>query len=63
MDVKPRSKDDTLGNAFVRMVDGLSNLVRNVRDAASQVASASSQVAGRLRRVGQNQPANLLRHR
>ena len=46
VDVKPRSKDDTLGNAFVRMVDGLRNLVRNVRDAASQVASASSQVAG-----------------
>ncbi|MGH9503585.1 MAG: methyl-accepting chemotaxis protein [Terriglobales bacterium] len=46
VEVKPRSKDDTLGNAFVRMVDGLRNLVRNVRDAASQVASASGQVAG-----------------
>jgi methyl-accepting chemotaxis protein len=46
VEVKPRSKDDTLGNAFVRMVDGLRSLVRNVRDAASQVASASSQVAG-----------------
>jgi len=46
VEVKPRSKDDTLGNAFVRMVAGLRNLVRNVRDAASQVASASSQVAG-----------------
>ncbi len=47
VEVKPRSKDDTLGNAFVRMVDGLRNLVRNVRDAASRVpASASSQVAG-----------------
>ncbi len=46
VEVKPRSKDDTLGNAFARMVDGLRNLVRNVRDAASQVASASSQVAG-----------------
>ena len=46
VEVKPRSKNDTLGNAFVRMVDGLRNLVRNVRDAASQVASASSQVAG-----------------
>jgi methyl-accepting chemotaxis protein len=44
--VTPRSKSDTLGNAFVRMVDGLRNLVRNVRDAASQVASASNQVAG-----------------
>ena len=44
--VSPRSKDDTLGNAIVRMVSGLRNLVSNVRDAASQVASASSQVAG-----------------
>ena len=44
--VAPRSKDDTLGNAIVRMVAGLRNLVSNVRDAASQVASASSQVAG-----------------
>jgi methyl-accepting chemotaxis protein len=46
VDVKVRSNSDTLGNAFVRMVDGLRNLVRSVRDAASQVASASSQVAG-----------------
>ena len=46
VEVQPRSKNDTLGNAFVRMVEGLRSLVRNVRDAASQVASASSQVAG-----------------
>jgi methyl-accepting chemotaxis protein len=46
VDVKPRSANDTLGDAFARMTDGLRGLVRNVRDAASQVASASSQVAG-----------------
>ena len=46
VEVRPRSKNDTLGNAFARMVDGLRGLVRNVRDASSQVASASSQVAG-----------------
>jgi methyl-accepting chemotaxis protein len=46
VEVQPRSKNDTLGNAFVRMVEGVRNLVRNVRDAASQVASASTQVAG-----------------
>jgi methyl-accepting chemotaxis protein len=46
VEVQPRSKNDTLGNAFVRMVEGLRNLVRSVRDAASQVASASNQVAG-----------------
>ncbi len=46
VEVQPRSKNDTLGNAFVRMIEGLRSLVRNVRDAASQVASASNQVAG-----------------
>ena len=46
VNVKPRSKNDTLGNAFARMTDGLRGLVRNVRDASSQVASASTQVAG-----------------
>jgi len=35
VEVQPRSKNDTLGNAFVRMIEGLRNLVRNVRDAAS----------------------------
>jgi len=44
--VQPRSQNDTLGNAFVRMIEGLRTLVRSVRDAASQVASASNQVAG-----------------
>jgi methyl-accepting chemotaxis protein len=46
VEVKPRSKDDTLGNAFARMTAGLRNLVRDGRDAATQVASASNQVAG-----------------
>ncbi|MFY9558713.1 MAG: methyl-accepting chemotaxis protein [Terriglobales bacterium] len=46
VEVRPRSPNDTLGNAFTRMVEGLRGLVRNVRDAASQVASASTQVAG-----------------
>ncbi len=46
VEVKPRSQNDTLGNAFAQMVEGLRGLVRNVRDASSQVASASTQVAG-----------------
>jgi methyl-accepting chemotaxis protein len=46
VEVKPRSSHDTLGNAFVRMVEGLAGLVRSVRDASAQVASASGQVAG-----------------
>jgi methyl-accepting chemotaxis protein len=44
--VQPRSKNDTLGNAFQRMIEGLRHLVCNVRDASSQVASSSTQVAG-----------------
>src|SRR5207245_617548 len=46
VEVIPRSKQDTLGNAFSRMIEGLRKLVQNVRDAASQVASASTPVAG-----------------
>src|ERR1700681_917180 len=45
VEVKPRSPHDTLGNAFVRLVEGLGRLVRSVRDASSQLASASGQVA------------------
>jgi methyl-accepting chemotaxis protein len=45
VEVKPRSAHDTLGNAFVKMVEGLARLVRSVRDASAQVASASGQVA------------------
>ena len=45
VDVEPRSKNDTLGKAFARMIEGLRKLVRNGRDAAQQVASASNQVA------------------
>ena len=46
IEVRPRSKNDTLGHAFKKMVEGLGNLVKNVRDASTQVASASGQVAG-----------------
>src|SRR6266700_1068432 len=46
VEVKPRSKNDVLGNAFSKMTEGLRSLVRNVRDASSQVASASTHVAG-----------------
>src|SRR5580704_6575370 len=46
VDVQPRSKNDTLGKAFVLMIEGLRKLVKNGRDAAQQVASASNQVAG-----------------
>jgi methyl-accepting chemotaxis protein len=43
--VEPRSKRDTLMNAFLRMTDGLRQLVRSVRESASQVAGGSNQVA------------------
>ncbi|HKF40118.1 MAG TPA: methyl-accepting chemotaxis protein [Candidatus Acidoferrum sp.] len=46
VEVTPRSKRDTLGNAFQRMEHGLQEIVRNTRDAASQVSAGSNQVAG-----------------
>jgi methyl-accepting chemotaxis protein len=46
VEVVPRSKRDTLGNAFLRMSHGLQELVRTTRDSASQVSAGSSQVAG-----------------
>jgi methyl-accepting chemotaxis protein len=46
IEVVPRSKRDTLGNAFVRMQHGLQDLVRTTRDSAGQVSAGSNQVAG-----------------
>jgi methyl-accepting chemotaxis protein len=46
VEVAPRSKRDTLGNAFVRMSHGLQEIVRTTRDGASQVSAGSNQVAG-----------------
>ena len=45
VEINPRSGRDTLGNGFREMTLGLSSLVKNVRDSASQVASGSNQVA------------------
>ena len=46
VEVTPRSKRDTLGNAFTRMSQGLQQIVRSTRDGASQVSAGSNQVAG-----------------
>jgi methyl-accepting chemotaxis protein len=46
VEVVPRSKRDTLGNAFLRMSHGLQELVRTTRDSAGQVSAGSNQVAG-----------------
>src|ERR1700687_5172885 len=46
VEVVPRSKSDTLGNAFLKMSHGLQELVRTARDSAAQVSSGSTQVAG-----------------
>ena len=46
VEVTPRSKRDTLGNAFLRMSHGLQDLVRTTRDSAGQVSAGSNQVAG-----------------
>ncbi|HXW18801.1 MAG TPA: methyl-accepting chemotaxis protein [Candidatus Acidoferrales bacterium] len=43
--VTPRSERDTLANAFARMVAGLHDIVRQVRNSAAQVADGSSQMA------------------
>src|SRR5258706_2403843 len=45
VEVVPRSKRDTLGNAFLRMSHGLQELVRTTRDSAGQVSAGSNQVA------------------
>ncbi len=45
VEVSPRSKRDTLGNAFLRMSHGLQEIVRTTRDGASQVSAGSNQVA------------------
>ena len=45
VEVKPRSSEDMLGNAFVEMTTGLRRLVTQTRDSATQVASGSNQVA------------------
>jgi len=36
IEVAPRSKRDTLGNAFLRMSHGLQDLVRTTRDSADR---------------------------
>jgi len=46
VEVTPRSKRDTLGNAFLRMSHGLKEIVRTTRDSAGQVSAGSNQVAG-----------------
>src|SRR5271169_63202 len=46
VEVVPRSKRDTLGNAFLRMSHGLQELVRTTRDSAGQVSAGSNQDAG-----------------
>jgi methyl-accepting chemotaxis protein len=54
--IHPRSGEDTLGNAFVRMRDGLETLVRESRERAVEVAAGSGQFADaseRLAHVGE----------
>src|SRR5437763_10779417 len=43
--VQPRSHSDTLGKAFSEMTIGLRQLVKSVRDSASQVTGGSNEVA------------------
>src|SRR5215475_10062837 len=45
VEVQPRSKRDTLGQAFQRMSRGLQEIVRTTRDSSGQVSAGSNQVA------------------
>lgn len=56
IEINPRSDADTLGHAFVQMRNGLEILVRESRERASEVASASGQLSDaseRLAKVGE----------
>jgi methyl-accepting chemotaxis protein len=56
IEIHPRSGEDTLGHAFVQMKNGIETLVRDSRERAIEVASASSQIADaseRLSEVGE----------
>ena len=44
-EVRPRSAQDTLGNAFLQMTGGLRKMVRQIRDSATQVSGGSNQVS------------------
>src|SRR5438034_8179892 len=46
VEVVPRSKRDTLGNAFLRISLALQDIVLTTRDSAGQVSAGSNQVAG-----------------
>ncbi len=57
IEIHPRSGQDTLGHAFVRMRNGLETLVRESRERAVEVASSSGQLAEaseRLAKVGES---------
>ncbi len=57
IDISPRSSQDALGHAFVRMRNGLETLVRESREGAADVASSSGQLADaseRLAKVGES---------
>src|ERR1051326_6541284 len=44
-EVRPRSAQDTLGNAFAQLTAGLRKVVRQIRDTATQVSGGSNQVS------------------
>ncbi len=55
--IHPRSSQDALGHAFVRMRNGLETLVRESRESSVEVASSSAQLASasdRLAKVGES---------
>jgi len=52
VEVKAKSEKDTLGNAFVNMVDNLRQLVRKVEDNAGAMTTASEELASAQEQAG-----------
>ena len=64
IEIKPRSGEDTLSHAFLRMRSGLETLVRESRERAGEVATASGHIADaseRLALIG-NESAERVNH-
>ncbi|MCH7738484.1 MAG: HAMP domain-containing protein, partial [Chloroflexi bacterium] len=54
VNVKPKSENDALGNAFVQMVGNLRVLIGDVRTTADNLGSASTQLASAAQQAGQS---------
>jgi methyl-accepting chemotaxis protein len=53
-EVTPKSSRDILGNAFKKMVEGLSSSIAEIKEGSDQVSSASSQIAATAEQSARN---------